>query len=58
GGAYIVAELDGTVWRKPVGAFHLIPYQACLTLPIPNIEEFIDLPTKELDHMVESDDSD
>ncbi|KAF9059117.1 hypothetical protein BDP27DRAFT_1239415 [Rhodocollybia butyracea] len=58
GGAYIVAELNGTLWRRPVGAFRLIPYRARLTLPVPNIEEFIDIPTKELERMEESNDCD
>ncbi|KAJ3913863.1 hypothetical protein F5877DRAFT_51560, partial [Lentinula edodes] len=48
GGAYIVAELDGTVWRTPVGAFRIIPYLARSSLPLPNLDEFLDISTKEL----------
>lgn len=48
GGAYIVCELDGTVWRRPVGAFRLIPYFSRLSLPLPNLEEFLDISTEDL----------
>ncbi|KAJ3884946.1 hypothetical protein GG344DRAFT_59967, partial [Lentinula edodes] len=48
GGAYIVAELDGTVWRSPVGALRVIPYLSCSSLPLPNLDEFLDISTDEL----------
>lgn len=56
GGAYIVAELDGTVWCNPVGAFHLIPYQARLSLPLPDLDNFLDISTDDLQMLATDDD--
>jgi hypothetical protein len=58
GGAYIVAELDGTVWRRPVGAFRLIPYRARLSLPLPDLDKFLDISTERLSQMEDSTDTD
>lgn len=54
GGAYIVTELDGTVWRNPVGAFRLILYQSQYTLPLPDLDDFLDILMKELEDMVDA----
>ncbi|KAJ3978542.1 hypothetical protein F5890DRAFT_1422530, partial [Lentinula detonsa] len=54
GGAYIVAELDGTVWWSPVGAFRLIPYLARTSLPLPNLNDFLDISTHDLREMEQS----
>jgi hypothetical protein len=35
GGAYILCELDGTVFHHPVATFHLLPYLACKSIPLP-----------------------
>ena len=57
GGAYILAELDGTVLRDKVGAFRVLPHWARyepIELP-ENIHELIDLSKKQLEKMVEDD---
>ena len=41
GGAYIIAELDGTVFHRPVAAFRIIPYFARKSIPI--LTDFIDI---------------
>jgi hypothetical protein len=41
GGAYIVCELDGLVYHRPIAAFRLIPYFARKSIPIP--DDFIDI---------------
>ena len=35
GGAYILCKLDGSVLHWPVAAFHLVPYLARESIPIP-----------------------
>ena len=35
GGAYIVAELNGAVYDRPVAAFRLIPYFPRESIPLP-----------------------
>jgi hypothetical protein len=35
GGAYILCELDGTIFHRPVAAFRLLPYLACKSIPLP-----------------------
>ena len=54
GGAYIVCELDGTVWKRPVGAFRVIPYRARHSLPIPDLDDFLDVSRKEFDELKSS----
>jgi hypothetical protein len=48
GGAYILAELDGTVLKNTIGAFRVIPYHPCKAIPLPNIFDIIDITHTEL----------
>ena len=43
GGAYIIAELDGSVFDRPVAAFQVIPYFACMSLDTPSVDELMDI---------------
>ena len=54
GGAYIICELDGTVFHRPIAAFRLLPYLACKTIHLP--KNFIDISQARLDELVSSDD--
>jgi hypothetical protein len=57
GGAYIISELNGTVLHRPIAAFHVIPYFARESIPIP--DNFIDIdPTRlqELEQTADIDD--
>ena len=56
GGAYIIAELDGTVFHRPVTAFRIIPYFARKSILIPT--DFIDISATRLQEMEQSDDID
>jgi hypothetical protein len=56
GGAYILAELDGSVFDRPVAAFRVIPYFARTSLDLPSLDELIDISTERLSQM-ENDES-
>ena len=55
GGAYIVAELDGSVFDCPIAAFHVIPYFARTTLDIPPLSDLIDIYNNRPQEMEDSD---
>ena len=51
GGAYILCELDGSVFHRPIAAFRIIPY---FSLPLPNLEDFLDIDTARLRELEDS----
>src|SRR5713101_5738357 len=46
GGAYILCELDGTVFDRSIVAFRVIPYFTCDLIPLLPLSELIDIPTE------------
>jgi hypothetical protein len=54
GGAYILCELDGTVPFGPFVQFCVIPYFPRKSIPLPPIEEFLDIIPGELDQQIQS----
>ena len=54
GGAYIICELNGSVFDRPVATFRVIPYFAQKSLPLPDLDKFIDILTERLRSMEES----
>ena len=58
GGAYIIAELDGSVLDRPVAAFRVIPYFARTALDLPPLEELIDISASRLEEMKQSETAD
>ena len=47
GGAYILSELDGAVFDRPVAAFHVLPYFACRD-PIAFRPDVLDVDTQRI----------
>jgi hypothetical protein len=43
GGAYILAELDGSLFDRPVAASRVIPYFACKAIALPPLNELLDV---------------
>jgi hypothetical protein len=54
GGTYIIAELDGSVFDRPVAAFRVIPYFACTKLDLPPLHNLIDISHARLEEMKNS----
>ena len=54
GGAYIISELDGSVFDCPIAAFRVIPYFACQYIDIPPLDELIDISTRRLHELEDS----
>ena len=54
GGAYIICELNGSVFDRPVAAFRVIPYFARRSLPLPDLENFLDVPASRLRELEDS----
>ena len=55
GGAYIICELNGSVFDRPIAAFRVVPYFARRSLTLPNLNDFIDIPADRLVDMESSD---
>jgi hypothetical protein len=56
GGAYILAELDGTVLHRPIAVFRLLPYFACKSIPLPpDIIDIDDTCLREMEHSLDAD---
>ena len=54
GGAYILAELDGSVLDRPIAAFRVIPYFSRSKIDIPPLDELIDISNERLAQMESS----
>ena len=54
GGAYIISELDGSVFNRPIAAFQVIPYFARQHINIPPLDELIDVSTHRLCELKDS----
>jgi hypothetical protein len=54
GRAYIICELNGSVFDRPVAAFRVIPYFARKSISLPDLDDFLDIPTDRLRDMESS----
>ena len=58
GGAYIIVELDGTVFDRPIAVFRVIPYFAHTKLELPPLDSLIDISKNHLMEMEATDQAD
>ena len=58
GGAYIIAELDGSVFDRPIAAFRVIPYFARTELTLPSLADLLDISQQRLRELEGSRDPD
>jgi hypothetical protein len=58
GGAYILAELDGSVFDRPIAAFRIIPYFARTKLALPPLQDLLDISRQRLGELEDSEDID
>ena len=58
GGAYIICELNGSVFNRPVAAFRVIPYFTRKSLTLPDLDNFLDVPPDQIQAMESSEVSD
>jgi hypothetical protein len=58
GGAYIIAELDGSVFHCPIAAFQVILYFAHSKITVPLLAELLDISQCHLEELKESESAD
>ena len=54
GGAYIVTELDGSIFDHPIAAFRVIPYFTHQHIDIPPLDKLIDISARRLRELEDS----
>ena len=54
GGAYIICELNGSVFDRPVAAFRVVPYFARKSITLPDLSNFLDILANHLRDMEDS----
>ncbi|KIM71553.1 hypothetical protein PILCRDRAFT_82672, partial [Piloderma croceum F 1598] len=58
GGVYIICELNGSVFDRPVAAFQVIPYFARKSLALPDLDGFLNVSPERIQEMEDSNVSD
>ncbi len=53
GGAYILCELDGSTFARPIAAYRLIPYFAWQKIDLPDINAIIDVPEARMKQLLD-----
>ena len=51
---YIVAELDGSVFNRPIAVFHVIPYFMWTMISLPPLDNLLDISQTQLHEMKDS----
>ena len=54
GGVYIIAELNGLVFDRPIAAFHIIPYFTQTTIQLPPLDDLLDISKAQLQELRDS----
>src|ERR1700678_1980459 len=55
GGTYILAELDGSVFDRPIAAFRVIPYFARRKIDLPPLDNLLDISWQRLTELKNTD---
>ena len=58
GGAYIISELDGSVFDRPIAAFRVIPYFARTKINLPPLDKLLDISWRRFQELKDSADLD
>ena len=53
-GAYIICELNSSVFDRPVAAFRVIPYFVQKSITLPDLSDFLDISANRLHDMEDS----
>ena len=54
GGAYIISELNGSVFDRLIAAFRVIPYFVRQRIDVPPLDELIDITSRRLHELEET----